>query len=175
MVEDTTEDLSPRRRWVAIGLATIPLFASYSMFLYGVVLSGTGEGDPTAWYGLGLFFVPFAYITLAFTSRHPSAPRAVLKSLGLWLVVALPLGFINVAVGMSAGFGFAGIPSLRSGEAHSPWVRAGAVTLGAVYIVVLLLLVPPIGAFAGGVVPFIALGLGDMYSEHRAAGTGSTG
>jgi len=162
------EPTSPRRRWTAITVATLVMFSSYSLLLRSLIEDDAGESR-TAAFGVGLAIVPFVFVALAFLSRHRNAPVAVLKSLGAWLVVTTSVGLIVIVLGLTVGFGVAGMLSLRADEAHSYRTRAVALVIATVYVLVLLVVAPPLGIFTAGVAPLIALGFADSYAEHRAA------
>lgn len=144
------------------------MFLSFSSLLTGIADESAADATRTAAFAFGLAAVPFVFVTLAFGSRHPRAPRAVLISLGLWIAVSLVLGLLSVGLGLSVGYGVAGIFSLRLDQAHSYRVRAWAVLAGLLYTVILAALSPALGLFAAGTVPLIGIGFGDQYAENRA-------
>ena len=156
------------RRWIVIALATVLMFLSFSSLLAGLTDEAAPDTNRTAAFAFGLAAVPFVFVTLAFGSRHPRAPRAVLVSLALWIPVSLVVGLLSVGLGISIGFGVAGMSSMRRDEPHSYRVRSMALGAGLIYTVVLAVMSAPVGLFAAGTVPLIAIGFGDQYAENRA-------
>ncbi|OFW65856.1 MAG: hypothetical protein A2Z12_04840 [Actinobacteria bacterium RBG_16_68_21] len=144
------------------------MFLSFSSLLAGIADETSTDPNRTAAFGFGLAIVPFVFVTLAFGSRHPRAPRAVLASLGLWLAISLVLGLLTVGLGISVGFGVAGMFSFRRDPPHSYRTRSWALVAGLFYTVLLAVLAPGLGLFAAGTVPFIAIGFADQYAENRA-------
>jgi hypothetical protein len=121
--------------------------------------------------GLGLALVPFVFLVLAFGSRHPRASGAVLRAMGLFLVVGLPIsGLIGPLIGMPAGYAVAAITALRPPEDHDRVGRARgiAVAIGLLYLVTMAFIEPFYAAFVGAVLPFVAVGLSDQAMDWRA-------
>jgi len=157
-----------RPRWVAIGVATVLVLASFSALLAGLVEDSAVEVNRAAAFGVGLALVPFVFVVLAFTSRHPHAPSAVLKSLAVWPLVALGLALVSIVLALNLAFGIAGIFSLAAGPRARYPVRAGFVGLAAVYTTMLLVFVPAIGLMTAGAIPLVALGFADEFSNRRS-------
>jgi hypothetical protein len=149
-------------------ISTLLMYFSFSSLVYGLADETAADPNRTAAFGFGLAAVPFVLVTLAFGTRHPRASRAVLASLGLWLGVSLVLGLLSVGLGISMGFGVAGIFCVRHEPEHSYVIRAWAVVAALIYTVILAVINAPLGLFAAGTVPLIAVGLADYYSEKRA-------
>jgi len=143
------------------------MFVSYSTLLAGLVNEAAEAVSRTAAIGFGLALVPFVFVSLAFLSRHRMAPSAVLKSLGLWLVIALPIGLGSVVLGLMLGFGAGGMVSLRAEKWHMRRARAVALAAALLYTVLLLLVAPALGLVSAGTLPLVAIGLADTYSDHR--------
>jgi hypothetical protein len=165
------EAAARRRNWLAVALATIPLYFSYLML--AVAVSPEVEGEPatldSGLFGLALATAPFAFVALAFLSRHPRAPRAVLRAMAVYLIVGLPLGLVTPVFGASAGFAAGGVIALRPMEYRELYkVRIIAAAAGSLYVLVLVFTITSAGVFTGGVLPFIAIGLADEYSAWRA-------
>lgn len=151
---------------MSIAVATVLMYLSYSSLLLGLSDDSTAA-DRTAAIGLGLAIVPFVFVSLAFGSRHRRAPAAVLGSMGVWMAVSLTFGLVSLALGISIGFGAAGIIGLRRDEPHSVVARLWGLLAGLAYTMVLTLLSPALGLFAAGTVPLIALGFADRIAETR--------
>ena len=87
--------LPPQRKWRAITLATLLLVPAVWSLLAGLVaVAADDDADgPAAGAAIafGLSLIPFVFIVLAFASEHPRAPGAVLRAMGLCLLVGLPV------------------------------------------------------------------------------------
>ncbi len=83
--------------------------------------------------------IPFVFIALAFLSEHPRAPGAVVKAMGLCLLVGIPVSAVagDAVTGIVAGVGAGGIVALRSDEPHNWKARALGVAIAASYTFVL--------------------------------------
>ena len=163
-------ETSPSRKWFAITLATLVMMVCYSAILFGVAGGFLGEGEDGAAMALaaGLIGVPAVFLGLAFVSRHPQAPKATLKAMGLFLLVGLPVSLLSLPAGMVGGFGAGGVVALRLGPTDTTRARAWAVALSASYIMVVGQIVPPIDALVGSVFPFLAIGAADSITRKRA-------
>ncbi len=165
-----------KRSWLAIGTGTIVLLVSYSSLLVAIVATQSDTPDAAGpVFALGFAMVPVTFVAVAFISGRRSAPIAVLKAMGLWLLVALPLGLFNPVFGLCAGFGLGGIVALKELDKTRWQTRLVAVSLGAVYAFAMLFVFPAVGLISGGLLPFASLGFADYYSEHRVrAGDAAT-
>jgi hypothetical protein len=169
------EPLSPERKWRAITFSTLLLAPAMWAILGGVVALAADDGPdglaPAAAVAFGLSMLPFVYILLAFASQHPQAPGAVIRAMGLCLLVGIPASAIaaDAVTGLVAGVGAGGIVALRADLAHDRRWRAVGVAIGAVYAFVLARTAGPVVLVAAPVFPFTALGLADHYAEWRLA------
>lgn len=162
-----------RRRWLAITAATVVLQFSFWLF---VVAGASGMSDvdaPAAGAGalaLALALAPLAFLTLAFGSRHPRAPGAVLRAMGLFLVFGVPFGLLDPVFGAAIGFAAGGAATLRPLE-DGPTTKARALAVVALlpYLAVLLAFAPQFGLLSGAVLPFAVHGLVDQAIEDRRA------
>ncbi len=164
--------LSPRRKWRAILLATLLFVPSYWALLAGLVsLASDGEAAPNAGalLAFGLALIPFVFIVLAFLSEHPRAPGAVLKAMGLSLLVGIPVSALagDAVTGLVAGIGAGGTSALRKDDPDDWKPRALAVALATVYTFVTLLTVVEAGILLSPVLPFTSLGVADHLAERR--------
>jgi hypothetical protein len=164
------EPLPPERKWRAITLATLLLAPAVWSLLAGLVAAASDDaGGPAAGaaIALGLALLPFVYVVLAFGSEHPRAPGAVVKAMGLCLLVGIPVSAVagDAVTGLVAGVGAGGIAALRADLAHDWRVRAGAVAIGAGYSFVLARVAGPVVLIAAPIFPFTGLGLADHASE----------
>jgi hypothetical protein len=162
-----------KRSWLAIGLGTMVIVVSYSSILIAIVAarSDTPEAASPA-FALGLALVPIVFVTVAFISGRRAAPIAVLKALGLWLLVALPLGIFNPVFGLCAAFGIGGVVTLKENETASWIIRTVAVILVAAYSLLMVFIIPALGLLSGGLLPLAALGIADYYTRNRGTKPG---
>jgi hypothetical protein len=169
--EAGAQPISPRRKWMAIGVATVLLVVSYSAMLIAFVTSevddATGGGGA---FALGAALVPFVFLSLAFISGHRRASGAVLKAMGLSLLVAIPVSAImqDVVTGLVAGFGAGGVVALRAEPVHTWKSRAIAVALVSLYVAVLVRVIIEAGLIAGATLPLVSIGGADSFVEFRS-------
>ena len=169
----SAEPVDLRRRWLVITLATVVMqFAYWPIALGAGLASETDEtlaGASGGLLALGLAMVPFAFMALAFGSRHLRAPGAVLRAMGLFLLVGLPLAvLLNTVVGTMAGLAAGGVVALRrEDDVHPVRWRWWAVVAATVYLMVLLVVAPEFALISGAVLPFTVLGLVDQAAETR--------
>ena len=175
MEPQPSEEVSSRRIWVAIIVATVLAVAATGFLLFAVFAPrlDVPEGevpvstDP-AWL-LGLMLVPLVFIGLAFISKRERASIATLKATGLWVIVALSLGLVVPISGLAAGFAAGGIVALRKRPTYRLSFRVWAVVITTVYVTALLFIVPQGGVFAGAVLPLPALGVADNLAARWSA------
>jgi hypothetical protein len=174
------EPLSPRRKWRAITIATLLLVPSYWSILVGLVsvASDDPRGAPPAgpYLAFGLSFVPFVFIALAFLSEHPRASGAVVRAMGLALLVGIPASALagDAVTGYVAGVGAGGVAALRADLYHSRRARAVAVLAASVYVFFMLRTAGDVALLLAPILPFTSIGVADHLSERkeerRAAG-----
>lgn len=169
------QPLSPRRKWRAITLATLVLVPAYWLLLAGLVSAAPdtegGVANPAAAVTGGLSIIPFVFVALAFLSEHPHAPRAVLRAMGLCLLVGLGVSVLALdgVTGIVAGVGAGGIAALRSDLDGTIRPRALAVVVAASYTFILVRVAGPVVLLSAPVFPFTALGLADLWVERNRA------
>ena len=167
------QPLPHKRKWQAITLATLVLVPAFWSILAGLVdtASGDAEGilNPAASLAFGLSLIPFVFVVLAFVSQHPRAPGAVVKAMGLAILVAIPVSAIagDAVTGVVAGVGAGGIVALRADQAHSWQARALAVVAASVYAFVLVRTVGALTLLPAPIFPFTGIGVADHLSEWR--------
>ena len=113
--------------------------------------------------------MPFVFIVLAFLSEHPRAPGAVLKAMGLSLVVGIPVSALagDAVTGLVAGIGAGGIAVLRA-DADQGWrARAIAVIAVSAYVFVMIRAAGDVALLLAPTLPFTSLGVADHLSELR--------
>jgi hypothetical protein len=166
------EPLPPQRKWRAITLATLLLVPAFWAMLAGLVAAATDERggpNPAAAIALGLALIPFVFLVLAFMSEHPRAPGAVVRAMGLFLLVGIPASALagDAVTGIVAGVGAGGIVALRSDDAHSWRARALAVVAAALYTLVLVRTVGAAALLPAPIFPFTGIGVADHLSERK--------
>lgn len=169
------EPLSPQKKWRAITLSTLLLLPAYWGIVTGLVAvasddpSAPAAGPPIAF---GLALLPFVYIALAFLSQHPRAPSAVLKAMGLSILVGIPAAAIapDGVTGLVAGIGAGGIAALRPEELRGWRARAVGVLIVSVYTFVMVRVVPDVTLLLAPTLPFTCLGVADHVAETRREG-----
>jgi hypothetical protein len=169
MVSEERYTLPLRRKWFAIAMATVATLISYSFILFAFV-AGSTEGGPNPGppLALGLSLVPFVFLTAAFLTRHPRAGGAVLKAMGLWAVIGIPLAAMDIVTGLVAGFGAGAVVAVRSEEEHTRKSRIIAVTAATLYTLILVQFAPETALVGGSVLPFVGVGIADSVMERKA-------
>ena len=92
MADIDPRPLSSRRKWTAVGVATVVELVSFWAIIVGVARGIEDEeaGSAAGPFALGFALVPFAFLVLAFMSSHRRAPGAVMRAMGVWLLAGLP-------------------------------------------------------------------------------------
>ncbi len=155
-----------RRNWLAIAMATVVMVFSYFTYASSFVTNADGstEIDP-ALVGIGLVLAPFVFITLGFVSRNPRAPKRVLQSMVLLLMLGFTIGMLAPILGATAAFAAGATLCLNPPRANDVYKwRSGAAALAVIYTFVLLVTATPAGVFTGGLLPLIMVGFADEYS-----------
>jgi hypothetical protein len=164
--------LAPRRKWLAITLATLLFTPGYWCLLIGLVAVGTDrDAEPLAapYIAFGVAIIPFVFVALAFLSQHPRQAAASVRAMLLALVIGIPvLGFTgDVVTGIVAGMGAGGIAALRA-DVTNPWKpRALAVTIASLYTFFLLRTSTDVALLVAPAFPFTSIGVADHLAERR--------
>jgi purine-cytosine permease-like protein len=165
--------LTPKRKWQTITIATLLLAPAFWSLLAGIVAVADDdkEAGPNAAAAIafGLAFIPFIYVVLAFMSQHPRAPRAVVRAMGLTLLVGLVASGLaqDAVTGIVAGLGAGGIAAMRRDPPATTKARVWGVVAATVYTFVLVRMAGPIVLVAAPIFPFTAIGLADHFVERR--------
>jgi len=167
------DPLPPMKKWRAITVATLVLVPGFWAMLAGLV-SGSSEAEPggpesAAAIALGLALIPFVFLALAFMSEHPRAPGAVLKAMGLSLLVGILVSALaaDAVTGIVAGVGAGGVVALRADLAHNWKSRAIGVVIAVLYTFVMVRVAGPIVLLPAPIFPFTAIGIADHLSERK--------
>ena len=173
------EPLPPRRKWRAILVATLLLVVAFWSLMVGLVSLATEDADvpdpegvnPAAAVAFGLALIPFVFVTLAFMSEHPRAPGAVLRAMGLSVLVGVIVTSFagDPVTGVVAGVGAGGVAALRRDADHELRARALAVAVAAAYTLVLVQIAGGIALLPAPIFPFTAIGVADHLSERKRA------
>ena len=143
-------------------------------FSYWLILDGAAPPEADEVSGgliaFGLAIVPFVFLILAFVSRNQRSAGGVLRAMGLFLVVGVPIAVADVVVGLVLGYAVGGVAALRPPEGIPGVLRARAIAVvaGVLYLVVVRWISPGFAVFTGAVIPFAVLGLADQALEGRA-------
>jgi hypothetical protein len=166
--------LSPKRKWQTIAVGTILVVIAYWSMLAGLVTEALDEQDeavshPAALIAFGLALIPFVFIVVAFMSEHPRAPGAVVKAMGLSLLVGITVSAVagDAVSGIVAGVGAGGAVALRPEPLVGWRPRAAAVAIATVYTFVLVRTAGPLALLSAPVFPLTSLGLADHYVEWK--------
>lgn len=165
--------LPPDKLWRAIVLTTLLVVPAFWSLLAGLVAAAEeGDAGPNAGatIAFGLALLPFVFVAGAFLSQHPRAPSAVLRGMGLSLLVGIPVSALagDAVTGMVAGVGAGASVVVRRGAADPLRPRFIAVALASAYTFVLVRLAGPVALLSAPVFPFTAVGMADMVMARRA-------
>jgi hypothetical protein len=172
------DPLPPQRKWRAITLATLLLVPAFWAMLAGLVSVASDDGEATAdapqaaaALAFGLALIPFVFVVLAFLSEQPRPPTAVLKAMGLCLLIGIPVSALaaDAVTGIVAGAGAGGIVALRADTPDGWKARAVAVMIAAAYTFVLVRVVGAVALLPAPVFPFTGIGVADHFVEWRQA------
>jgi len=165
--------LSPQRKWRAITLSTLLFAPAYWAIVAALVSLGTDGGREAPNAGpliaFGLCLLPFVFVVLAFLSEHFNAPGAIVKAMGLAVLVGIAVSALaaDAVTGLVAAMGAGGVVALRADADHGWKARAIAVALAAVYEYVLLRTASDVALLMGPILPFTGIGVADHLSERR--------
>jgi hypothetical protein len=166
------QPLEPRAKWRAITLATLLWAPGYWSLLAGIVSAASDKSDAPSsgpFIAFGLCLVPFVFVVLAFASEHPRAPGAVVRAMGLALLVGIPVSALvqDAVTGLVAGMGAGGVAALRMDAGHNRRDRALAVLAVSVFAFLLVRVAGEMALLLAPVLPFTAIGVADHLSETR--------
>lgn len=162
---------------MALAIGLIPILFSYFSYAAAFV-AGPGEIEPSIDLGLvaiGLALAPVGFIVIGFVSRNPRAPRMVLWSMGLLVVLGLTLGYLNPILGAAGGFGAGAALTLNPPNIPDQ-LRRRLIGVGfaIAYMFLLLVVATPAGVLTGAVLPPLMVGFADEYGAWRTRGTRDT-
>jgi hypothetical protein len=182
---DPGERISTRRKWAAIGVATLLLTASFWAVLLAFrawlgditteEIEAGAEVPITTGVALalagGFVLMAAGFAALAVVSRRPRRLRAIATA---WLLGGAMWLWLPFLVGepitpMVAGFAAGGLVALRAEPEHTVGRRAVGAVLITAYVFVLVRFTPLAGAIAAPLLPLPALAWADALAERRAA------
>jgi hypothetical protein len=171
------EPLSPRRKWQTIAVATMLLVPAYWSVLAGIVDGAVNDADAVggdvgngpAFIAFGLALIPFVFIVLAFMSGHPKAPGAVVRAMGLSVLVGIVVSAVaaDAVTGIVAGVGAGGAVALRPEPSVGWKPRAVGVLVASAYTFILVRTAGAIALVSAPIFPLTALGLADHFVAWR--------
>ena len=167
------QPLSPKRKWQAITIGTLLLVPAYWALLAGIVGEALDEAeeapDPTAAFALGLALIPFVFVVLAFMTEHPRAPSAVIKAMGMSLLVGIPVSALaaDAVSGIVAGVGAGAVVAIRPEPGHGWRARAAGIAIATVYTFVLVRTASVLALLPAPIFPLTAVGLADHYVDWK--------
>jgi hypothetical protein len=167
------QPLPPQRKWRAIMLATLVLAPAFWSLLAGLVAAASDDADapaPGPAIAFGLALIPFVFVVLAFTSEHPRPSSAVLRAMGLALLVGIPVSALagDAVTGIVAGVGAGGVAALRRDPDSTTRSRALAVLVAALYTFVLVRVAGGLVLLPAPIFPFTTIGVADHLAERSA-------
>lgn len=160
-----------RRKLIALIVATVLLVISYAGILGAFVAAGLDDGpNPGPPLALGMAVLPMVFATAAYLSLNPRAATAVLKAVGLFFLVAIPISALaqDAVSGLVAGFGAGAVVAVDRLPMHTWKSRAMAVAGATLYVFVLVRLIPPLGIASAPLLPFTMVATADYVNERRA-------
>ncbi len=166
--------LDPRRKWLAVGFATLVTLPAFWL-LVAAVVAADPDSDLDApvglMVGIGLALLPLALYVLARVSRQEQALRTAALGGAIAVVVAGALSFAlrEPLSPLVAGIGAGGVLALRrhpDATSTSRWVAVGLATA---YSAAMVWFVPQLSLGLSPVLPLAAVAAADGYMVRRAA------
>jgi hypothetical protein len=159
-----------RRRWLAIGAATVAMQFSVWPIVAAVTAAAEGGEDAGAPLALGLAVVPLVFVVLAVGERVHRAPGRVMAAMGAFLVLGLPLALINIVIGLLVGFGVGALVILEPWTSQGSRWRWRVLAVTTVYVALLLAVAPGLALTTMAVAPLAVVGLVDQALGVAAEG-----
>jgi hypothetical protein len=172
---DPDAPLDPRRKWLAVGFATVVTLPAFWLLVAAVVAADPDsdlEAPVGVFVGVGLALIPVALYVLARVSRHPEALKAAVfgGSLGIVLAGALSFALREPLSPLVAGIGAGGVIALRRHPDTTTAARAIAVAIATAYSAAMVWFVPQLSLGLSPMLPLAAVAAADGYMARRAAG-----
>jgi hypothetical protein len=166
--------LPAKRKWQTITVGTLLLIPAFWSILAGMVAAANDDtaqvSQPGAYIAFGLCLIPFVFIVVAFMSEHPNAPGAVLKAMGLSVLVGIVVSGLaaDAVSGLVAGVGAGGAVGLRPEAGQGLRPRFIGIVVATIYTFVLVRTAPVLAIVPAPIFPLTALGLADNWHELTA-------
>jgi len=155
---------------MAIGISTVVLFFSYTMFI--LAFAAASEGEEGAFsggiLGIALGLVPTVFVCLAVVSQRERALRGAAFATVLWVAVGGPIAIVDLPAGLVAGYGAGAVVAFRRDDLHRVAFRVWSVAICTAYVLLLGRIIPEAALMVGAVLPFLAVGVADSISEREA-------
>lgn len=152
-------------------MGTVLLTVAYFAFAFATALPDRILPVPTVF---AVALAPFVFVSVAFISRNPRAPRRVLRAMALLFPIALMVGLLSPIIGAAAGFGVGMAVTLNEpGYADVLRNRLVGVAFAVAYAFVLLVFgATEAGIMTGALLPPVIIGIADEFTVWRATRTG---
>jgi hypothetical protein len=151
---------------MALAIGIIPIMFSYFTYAAAFV-SEAAQPElslDTGLLAIALALAPVGFVVVGFVSKNPSAPRRILWSMGLFLVVGLTLGWLAPVLGAAGGFGAGVALTLNMPDfPHQLRRRFLGVAFAMAYMFLLLVVATPAGVLTGAILPPLMVGFADEY------------
>lgn len=151
---------------MALAIGLIPIMFSYFTYAAAFVPEPGSEelSLDTGLVAIALAIAPLGFVVVGFVSKNAGAPRRILWSMGLFLVVGLTLGWLNPILGAAGGFGTGVALTLNMPEFPNQLRRRFlGVVFAIFYMFVLLVVATPAGVLTGAILPALMVGFADEY------------
>jgi uncharacterized membrane protein YccC len=166
-----SDPITWRRKWTVVVVGSLLTMMSMWSMIIAVAANGSDSADapdPAPFAAFGLALVPLVFVAVAFGSRHRRAAGRTVGAMGLFVVVALPLGLLDSTTGLVAAFGIGCAITMRPEPVHRLRGRVLGVALVSVYTLVVVSVAPPLGIALAPLLPLPAVAVADVFMEYRA-------
>lgn len=166
--------LDPRRKWLAVGLATVVTLPAFWLLVAAVVAADPDndfDAPVGVFVGVGLALVPLALFVLAKVSRHEQPFRAAAMggTIGVVLAGVLSFALREPLSPLVAGLGAGAVIALRTHPDTTTAARSIAVAIAAAYSAAMVWFVPQLSLGLSPMLPSAAVAAADGYMARRAA------
>jgi hypothetical protein len=173
-VEDPDAPITPRRKWLAVGIGTLLIVPTFSLVVAAIVAADEDsdlDASPTILITVAMILVPIAlYLVARFSRKEKALMAAAWGTLAaMFVTAALSLAWWEPVSPMVAGLGAGGILTLRRHPATTTTARVAAVTLAAVYSGFMVALIPQLSVGIAPILPMMSVGAADGFMARRAA------
>jgi hypothetical protein len=172
---DPDAPLDPRRKWLAVGFATVVTLPAFWLLVAAIVAADPDndfDAPVGVFVGIGLALLPLALFVLARMSRHGQPVRAAALGGTIAIVLAGALSFAlrEPLSPLVAGLGAGAVIALRAHPDTTTTARSIAVTVATAYSVAMVWFLPQLALGLSPMLPLAAVAAADGYMARRAAG-----